>query len=53
MNPPSSFTSSSDEKPARRRGWVTVAWITLWLVVIDVGVDVVFSYPSDPKDLHR
>ena len=51
MNPPSSFTSSSDEKPARRRGWVTVAWIALWLVVIDVGVNVAFAYPSDPKNL--
>ena len=52
MNPLSSFTSSSDEKPARRRGWVTVIWIALWLVVIDVGVNVAFPYPSDPKDLH-
>ncbi|QGN56108.1 hypothetical protein [Novosphingobium sp. Gsoil 351] len=52
MSPPSSSISSFDERAARRRGWVTIAWVALWLAILDVGVNVAFAYPNDPKNLH-
>lgn len=30
---------------------MTVAWVALWLVILDVGVNVAFAYPNDPKNL--
>jgi hypothetical protein len=51
MNPLNSSISSSDEPAARRRGFVTLAWALLWLVVLDIAVNIAFSYPSDPKNL--
>jgi hypothetical protein len=51
MNPPSSSISSSEEAAAGRRGLATLAWTLLWLVVLDIVVNVAFSYPRDPKDL--
>lgn len=50
MNLPNSSTSSSDE-PTARRGLATLAWTLLWLVVLDIAVNVAFAYPRDPKDL--
>ncbi len=35
----------------RRRGFVTLAWALLWLLVLDGAVNIAFSYPRDPKDL--
>ena len=51
MNLRSSSTSSSEERGARRRGFITVGWVLLWLVVIDIAVNLAFPYPSDPKNL--
>jgi hypothetical protein len=51
MNPHNSSISNSEEKVARRRGLVTFGWAMLWLVVLDVCVNLAFSYPSDPKAL--
>lgn len=53
MNLPSSSTFSSD-LPARRRNAVlaTAFWIIVWLVVIDVVINIAFAYPKDPKVLN-
>jgi hypothetical protein len=57
MNQPSSSTSSSE--PARsipdrgrlRRALATFGWVLAWLVALDFAVNLLFAYPSDPKDL--
>lgn len=56
MSPPSSSTSSSDsplrhETATRRGAWRLGAWAALWLVVLDIGANLAFAYPSDPRDL--
>lgn len=55
MSLPSSFISSS-ERPdggasGGRRGWLTLAWTLVWLVILDLAAGFVFSYPEDPKDI--
>ena len=54
MHPHSSSTSSSDgDQPAvRRRPWRTLLWALLWLVVLDVGASIAFSFPADVKDVN-
>lgn len=49
MSQPSSSTSSSEGQGQVRRALVTLAWIIVWLIVLDVLVDIAFRYPSDPK----
>ena len=53
MNPPNSSTSSSDGSLG---GWRAARRLCLWtvifLAIFDVGVNVLFAYPSDPKDLN-
>src|SRR5664280_25927 len=51
MSQPSSFIFSSDRtKPARASTALFLgAWVIIGLVVIDTLINVVFSYPSDPK----
>lgn len=51
MNRLNSSTSSSDEPTERRRGLATLAWVLLWLVVIDVAANLAFAYPRDPKNI--
>jgi len=36
----------------RRRSFVTLAWALLWLVVLDIAVNIALPYPRDPKDLN-
>jgi hypothetical protein len=54
MHPHSSSTSSSDgDQPGeRRRPWRTLLWALLWLVVLDVGANIAFSYPVDVKNVN-
>jgi hypothetical protein len=49
MSQPSSSTSSSERPLTRRRAALIVLWTLLGLALIDVGVNVAFAYPSDPK----
>jgi hypothetical protein len=51
MNPPSSSTSSSEPAPARpwRLTLVMLGWIAFALIAIDVAINIVFRYPSDPR----
>lgn len=51
MNPHNSSTSSSDKRVARRRGFRTVGWVLVWLVVLDIAANLAFAYPSDPKNV--
>lgn len=51
MNPLSLFTSSFD-RPARRPAadlMRLAAWVVIGLVAIDVLINVIFAYPSDPR----
>lgn len=53
MNLPSSSTSSSDLAPRRRKAVVATAfWTILWLVALDVLINIAFAYPADPKVLN-
>src|SRR5690242_578411 len=49
MSQPSSSTSSSEADGQVWRALATLAWIIVWLIVLDVLVDIAFRYPSDPK----
>jgi hypothetical protein len=51
MNQLNSFTSSSDNMKPRRVGIAiyTAAWVVIGLVVIDILINLVFAYPTDPK----
>ncbi len=49
MNPHNSSTSSSSGANLPRVGAKIAAWAIAWLVVIDVAIQAVFPYPSDPK----
>jgi hypothetical protein len=49
MSQPSSSTSSSEADGQVRRALATLAWIIVWLIVLDVLVDIAFRYPSDPR----
>ncbi len=54
MSPPSSSTSSSEPDGGvggRRAVWRWCCWALVWLVALDVGASIAFSYPSDPRDL--
>jgi hypothetical protein len=49
MNPHNSSTSSSSSAASLRAGAQIAGWVVAWLVVIDVAIQSVFPYPSDPK----
>lgn len=54
MNQPSSSISSSEAAGLKslgilRRGWPTLAWTVLWLLMIDLVLGIAFQYPEDPK----
>jgi hypothetical protein len=51
MIPHNSFTSSSDRRFGRvvTEALGSMLWIVIGLVVIDIFINVVFAYPSDPK----
>lgn len=51
MNPLNSSISSSDDATGRRRGLATVGWALVWLVVLDIAVNLAFAYPRDPKSI--
>lgn len=52
MRPPSSSTSSSDPHPPRRGGAARLAaWALVWLILLDLAVGTVFSYPPDPREI--
>src|SRR4029079_5987710 len=52
MNPPSSSIFSSENKTAFHFRAVLQlgAWIVIGLAVFDILINVVFAYPSDPKN---
>lgn len=54
MNPPSSSISSSEPAPVRpwRHTLVMLGWVALALIVIDVLINILFRYPSDPRDIN-
>ena len=51
MNQLNSFTSSSSDTRLRRVGAAihVAAWVLIGLVVIDISINVLLAYPSDPK----
>src|SRR5436190_19701037 len=51
MNQLNSFTSSSDRMNLRRAGGAikTALWVVVGLVVIDILINLVLAYPTDPK----
>lgn len=53
MSLPSSSTSSS-ETPliGRRRALKLSGWVLLFLIVFDIGVNLLFAYPPDPRDVN-
>ena len=51
MSPHSSSISSSDQAIERRRGLATLVWSLIWLVALDIALNLVFAYPDDPKEL--
>src|SRR5438876_266700 len=50
MNQLNSFTSSSDNMNLRRVGGAiyVAAWVVIGLVVIDILINLVLAYPTDP-----
>ena len=57
MNQPNSSTSSFDpvgasKDTAHPRGFATFGWAVVWLLVLDAAVNVLFAYPSDPKNVN-
>ncbi|MBN8808836.1 MAG: hypothetical protein J0I47_11490 [Sphingomonas sp.] len=36
----------------RRRAWRTLTWALLWLVLLDIGASVAFSFSKDVKDVN-
>lgn len=53
MNPPSSSISSSDPPQVNplRHSLAMLAWVALALLVIDVAINILFRYPSDPRTI--
>lgn len=50
MSQPSSSISSSE--PDRRQSlWSLCVWALFWLAALDIGANVAFAYPSDPRNL--
>jgi hypothetical protein len=51
MNLPSSSTSSSDVATRKRSGGALRAclWAFFWLATLDVAINVLFAYPTDPR----
>src|ERR1700736_3494484 len=51
MNQLNSFTSNSDKMNLRRVGAAAyvAAWVLIGLVAIDILINVLLAYPSDPK----
>ena len=50
MNPPNSSTFSS-EPGEIRRAFKLFVWVALGLILIDLAANLVFAYPSDPKNM--
>lgn len=54
MSPPNSSISSSEVAPPqqRRRGLLLAGWTILFLVLLDIAVNLAFAYPDDPKNVN-
>ena len=52
MNQPNSSTSSSERPPHSWKRAVSMsAWAAVFLLLFDIGANVLFSYPTDPRNL--